>query len=606
MVPSGQPSDKTYQSGTGGNTGIPPVLIAQNLRVLYGGPGLPAGTYSFRMQARDALGAVTPWLYGQVTLAQQYVPQPGDLVNLSRYGVPPPFRIRIYAVDLTAGKGRGPGKLLAELTDAANVGASEFYNTAGEFFFTLPAIHPQAAVIEPYQCHYELQLHTGQGWRGVAYGLITDFDATDDEVVFYGQDYLAVLGRMVEERFSSVDAELSVDKGGAKYVTKSIDFIIKDQLTKEQAKPNSPLGFIAVGDVAAMAEQVTIYASFKQRLPFIAGLIDSSRAGTGRATRLVAERDVNGNWKWRVLYNPGVVRDNLRMEYGGLVQGFRTVAFGAWGTAVNASGRTVQGLKVYSARSVAPGISEATYGAWPTTALYQDIDDLNDLQRRSAQSAAKVAKVGKQMGIGLRVNGLNLKDGWDITDHMPVAIKRGVVDTSRFGSGYWTCWGWTWHSHPDGHQDMVLSLLPREDTVPPNPDLIPSSPVLDIPEWQLDDVPPTTADDGIYWLDTDTGLVYEKQPDGTWTNTGSMAGPPGPPGPSSGCGRAVRLGERHRWHRASGVVSALRRRSSVVPTTPCKSARPTALPTTRPAVWARCWQATTSSWTSRPARCASW
>ena len=533
-VPLGMTHDQTIQPGTGGNTGLPPVLLNQSVHTLYGGGRLPAGTYNFRMQVTDELGALTAWVYGAFTLAVEYVPQPGDLINLSRYGAPPPFRIRIYAVDLGAGKGRGPGGLLAELTDAASVGASEFYNSAGEFYFTLPAIHPQAAAIEPYQCHYELQVHTGQGWRGIAFGLITDFDATEDEVVFYGQDYLAVLGRMVEERFSSVDAELPTDKGGAKYVNQTIDYIIKDQLNKERTKPNSPLGFIAVGDVAAMVEKVTIYASFKQRLPFISGLIDSSRAGTGRATRLVAERDVNGAWKWRVLLNPGVVRDNLRMEYGGLIQGFRTVPFSAWGTAVNATGRTVLGTKVYSARSVAPGISEATYGAWPTTTMYQDIDDLSDIQRRSAQAAAKVAKVGKMMGIGLRVNGLNVKDAWDITDHMPIDIKRGVVDTSRFGSGYWTCWGWTWNSFPDGHTNLVLSLAPRETSVPPNPDLIPSSPILDIPEWQLDDVPPTPADDGIYWLDTTTGIVYEKQTDGTWLATASMVGPPGPAGPSSG------------------------------------------------------------------------
>jgi hypothetical protein len=511
--------------------------VTQLLDTLYGGPGLnPATTYSYRMRAQDQFGSSSPWAYNQFTTGLAYVPPTDDQrPNMTRYGKPPPFRIRIFAVDTT--KRRAPGKLLAELTDAANVGASEFYNSAGEFYFTLPVTHPQAPAIEPYQCHYALEIHTGQGWVGKAFGLITDFDATDDEVVFYGQDYLAILARMVEERFSAVDADLSTDKGGGKYDNKTVSQVVLDQLQQEYNKPNSPLGFITIapGDIPAMAEKVTVYSSFKQRLPFIAGVIDSSRAGTGRRTRLVCERKADGTFRWRVLLTPGLDRPNIRLEYGGIVQGFRTVPFTNWGTAVNAQGRTVTGTKVYSARATAPGIDETVWGHFPTVTLYQDIDDSNDLQRRANQDAAKVAKVGKMLGIGIRVGALGVKDGWDITDSIPVDIVRGVVDTNRFhpdpkGLSYWTIWGWTWSSYPDGHTNMVMSLAPREDTYPPNPDLIPSAPILTTPEWQLETVPPTAADDGIYWLDTTTGNVYEKQDDGTWLMTASMMGPPGEDG----------------------------------------------------------------------------
>jgi hypothetical protein len=502
----------------------------QYFKTPYGGPGLsPSTTYSYRIRARDAFGGTSNWQYGQFTLSAAYLPPTSDIrTNLTAFARQPPFRIRIYGM----GTNRGPGKLVAELTDAANVGASEFYNAAGEFYFTIPAIHPQVSVIEPYQTHYALEEHTGQGWTGKAYGLITDFDADEDEVVFYGQDYLALLGRTVEERFSPVDAELPTDKGGAKYVDKTIKEVIVDQLTKEKAKANSPVGFIQVDpdDIADMAEKVTIYASFKQRLPFIAGLIESSRAGTGRKTRLVVERDINGVFHWKVLWDPGITRDNLKLVYGELVQGFRTVPFSQWGTAIDALGRTVLGTKVYSARSVAPGISEATYGAFPSTTMYSDIDDLNDLRRRAAQAAAKVAKVGKMMGLGLRVGWLTVKDGWDICDSVPVEIKRGVVDTSRFGSGYYTIWGWTWSSFADGHVNTVLSLAPREDTVPPNPDLIPSSPILDQSGWQTGDHPPTTANDGEHWLDTTTGDIYERDVYGDWILVGNIMGPEGPAG----------------------------------------------------------------------------
>jgi hypothetical protein len=460
--------------------------VIQNLSIPFGGPALDLGLYSWRVQAADVYGALSPWLYSDITLTAPYVPQPGDAINLTGYAKLPPHRIRIFGM----GALRAPGKLLAELTDAANVGASEYFNAPGEFYFTLPVNHKQVAVIEPYQVHYALEVHTGEGWRGKAFGLITDFDANEDEVVFYGTDYLGLLARSIEERFDPNDAELPTDKGGAKYVTKAISFIISDQLTQAKARANSPVGFITVGDIAAIAEKVTIYASFKQRLSFISGLIESARAGTGKRTRLVCERQVNGTFRWRLLADPGLNRDNLRMEYGGLVQGFRTIPFGNWGTAVAATGRTMLGTKVYSTLKTAPGISETIYGHWPSLAMYADLDDLADLQRRATQAASRTAKVGKQMGIALRVGSLGVKDGWDICDSVPVRIKRGVVDTTRFGSGYWTIWGWAWSSFPDGHDQLTLSLAPREDSTPPNPDLIESKPILE--DWQVGHGVPTS------------------------------------------------------------------------------------------------------------------
>jgi hypothetical protein len=256
-------------------------------------------------------------------------------------------------------------------------------------------------------------------------------------------------------------------------------------LNKAKAGPNSPVGFITVGAIPSITETVTIYASFKQRLSFISGLIESAKAGTGRKTRLVCVRNSNGTFTWRVLYDPGIQRDNIRLEYGGMINGFRTVPFSNWGTSVAAVGRTVLGTKVYSATAAAAGVDETRYGHWPSNVSYSDLDDINDLRRRAAQAAAKIAKVGKQMGLGLRVKSLGLKDGWEVCDSVPVWIKRGVVDTTRFGSGYWTIWGWTWNSFPDGHADLTLSVLPREDNTPVNPDLVPSKPIFSSTEWQV-------------------------------------------------------------------------------------------------------------------------
>ena len=131
---------------------------------LYQGPALGPGTYSFRMRASDEYDATSPWVYGTFTLTVGYETKPGDTNFLTGYDRRKQhFRIRIFGM----GANRAPGTLRAELYDAANVGASEYYNSPGEFYFTLPAIHPQVAVIEPFQTHFSLELYRGEGWKPV-------------------------------------------------------------------------------------------------------------------------------------------------------------------------------------------------------------------------------------------------------------------------------------------------------------------------------------------------------------------------------------------------------------------------------------------------------
>ena len=158
------------------------------------------------------------------------------------------------------------------------------------------------------------------------------------------------------------------------------------------------------------------------------------RAGTGRRTRLICQRNADSSFMWRVV-NGGIDRPNLRLEYGGLVQGFQVVPFGEWGTKVHGIGRTTTGSNPTYAVETAPGIDEAVWGAFPRINVWADIEDHNDLIRRTKQAAAKVGKVGKRMALGIRVDALDIKDGWDICDCVPVNIKRGVVDTSKYGSG---------------------------------------------------------------------------------------------------------------------------------------------------------------------------
>lgn len=501
------------------------------LKRLYHGVGLPPGSYSFRIRAEDYRGGQSDWDYGTFTLTDGWQPDPGSVDYLTGYARRDP-RFRILIKQATA-TGRGPAtKPVAIIEQAAYVGASEMYNDAGEFFFTLPATHPQVSVIEPWQVHYSLEFYRGEGWKEMAAGLITDFDATEDEVVFYGIDYVGLLSLLYDDRFNPKEApDKPVEQGGSKYVDWAIKDIISDQLTKAKNETDSIVGFINVGTIDPnLVTEITVFSTFKNRLDFIRQLIESSRAGTGARTRLRVSKSIAGVYSWEVTENPGTDRDNIKFEYGGLVQGFRAIPFAnEFGTRVHAIGRSVNGTQVDYHVEQAPNISETTYGRIPVISLWPDVADLNDLKRRAKQMAMRIGKVGKRVALGIRVGSFDVKDGWDVTDSVIVDIKRGVVDTSLWGSGYWTIWGWAWTLDPDGHADLTLSVLPREDETAPDPNLIPSAPILATPEWQVGYGFPDSSTNSSHWyVDTSTGNVWEKQDDGTWADTGESLVTPTP------------------------------------------------------------------------------
>jgi len=494
--------DPAWNNTTGflWDTGEQPITAeektAQTIKRLYTGQALAAGSYTYRVQVQNEASVWSAWAYGTLTLTVGYQPAPGAYNFLSGYGrVKMDRRIVIKEVRSTyAGYGtndRGPGKVKAILYDASNIGASIVANDIGEFYFTLPTTHPQASEIEPLQRHYSMEFYRAGAWRPVFEGLITDMDATEDEVVFYGLDYMGLLSKSIETSFYNWDQpEEPIDEGGAKYVDKAISFIIKDQLSRGKALTDSPMGFIGVeaqGSSTLMeniAEHVSIHAEFRERLSFILGLIQSAKQGTGKRSRLWVERQADGTYQWRYANNAGVdTRDNLRMEYGELVQGFRLVLLGNWAAKVYGVGRITNEIKLRFKSATAPGITTGIWGNVQTAAIWQDLIDENDLQRRVKQLAMETGKFGKNVALGLRVNGLEPLDGYDLMDSIPVTIQRGAVDTTRYGSGYWTILGVEWKLYPDGHEDLTLAIKPREDSTPPDPDLIPSKPVSSGPEW---------------------------------------------------------------------------------------------------------------------------
>lgn len=484
----------------------------------YGGDSLAIGTYYWRARVWDSKQGYSDWAYASLGVTAAFVPDPADTPTAIQLRPRAPWRIVIkdmYLADgITRTAGRGPGRTVAVLEDAKNVGASILFNSPGELHFTLGKRHPQLSVIEPKQTHYSVQFRSGDGWREVFAGLMWDFDATDTDIVFYGIDYLALLDYTLDERYDASNPDKASEKGGSKYVTagkNSIKYIVTDQLTRAKGLPNSPVGFITVGSVATMAETLTVFSTYTPTLSFITGLLDSHRAGTGKKTRLSVRPKTGGGYEYVVQDNPGQVRDNLRLRYGELVQGYRVIPFGTeWASRISAIGRAKDGVQVLYKTATAPGIDELVWGRFTQVRLIDGVSDANDLMRRTKQAAMNAGKLGKSLALGIRTGFIQPRDGYDVCDMFPVDINDGSVKTANFGSGYWTAVGITWTSEAQtGKQTTTLTFSPREDTSEPSADLLTLQPISPQAEWQVGWAPPNPLmASSKYWLDQSTGKVY--------------------------------------------------------------------------------------------------
>jgi hypothetical protein len=437
------------------------------------------------------------------------------------------FTTNITAGTMTRVTTRGPGKTVAVLEHASAVGASKVFNSPGEAHWTLQVDDPQLAVIEPRQTHYSIQFYTGDGWREVYAGLVWDADASERDVVFYGVDYLGLFDSVLDERYDASLPDKPAEKGGSKYVTpgkNSINYIVNDQLARAIAAPNSPVGFITKGAIASMTETVTVYSTYQPTLSFVTGLLDSHRQGTGKQTRIQVRLSTGGGYEVVVTdVDPPNARENFRLRYGELVQGYRVILFGDdWATRISGIGRTRDGIRVLYKTRTAPGISETVWGRFARATIVDGVSDENDLLRRVQQLATRAGKLGKQLGLGLRSDTLMPFDGYDITDAFPVHIQHGAIDTTALGSGYWTCMAVTWEAGELGQQNTVLTLWPREDTVAPDTDLLVQRDIHTQSEWQIGwKAPDPLSATSKYWLDQETGIVYVRGANGNvWQVSG--------------------------------------------------------------------------------------
>lgn len=488
--------------------------------VRYAGQSIDAGTYYWRARVWNESGATSPWAYsGSFDIDTPFVEEPGQQ-DVYRIRAKVPWRIVIRDM----GVNRGPGDVIGIFENAKSIGASKMYNSPGELHFTLPVDHPQISILEPKQVHYAVEFYQGDGWREVFAGLLWDADATETDVVFYGVDYLGLFDFTYDENYIPSAPNRPAENGGSYYVTRgknSIGYIVRDQLARAIALQNSPVGFISIAQSQGtlqrlFSETLTVYSTYEPTLSFVTGLLDSHRQGGGQRSRLEIKKSA-GTYSVYLSENPGRERPDLCLRYGELVQGYRVVFFGnEWGTRMHAVGRDRNGTRVRYTSKTGSGIDESIWGRFAKLNFIDGVSDGNDLDRRSQQMATALGKLGRRLGVGIRVGALSPFDGYDICDYLPVQIHHGAVDTDAFGSGFWTVMGVAWEAGDQGEQSVVLTLLPREDSVAPSTDLIDLDPISPQLEWQVGWVQPDPlTNKSLYYLNQSTGTIYLRVSGGT-------------------------------------------------------------------------------------------
>lgn len=382
---------------------------------------------------------------------------------------------------------RGPGAtaLIIDTPAAHACGASLNYNAAGEMHFTLLVDDPNVDLLRPKRQHYAIEFWDGAAWVEQFAGMLWDFEATETEIVYYGIDYLGLLSTVWDERFDPAAPKKPYPTGSFYTATPplTISQVVTAHLNWATGLTNSNVGFIDVGTIATMSEEVSIYSTMSNAFDFVVGLLDSHRAGTGKFTRLSVKK-IAGVYTFVVEDDPGSHKDSLALQYiaGGLVSGYKAIPFGPdWASRVNYIGKARDGGNlVYVADDSA--VDQGTWGRIGQAPVFIESHDKADVQRRARQAAVDASKLGKSVSAGLKLGSFRPGDGYDICDQIPVGINHGAVNTGQWGSDdfaqdpsgdpsavealYWTIINITWESFDDGHWETTLGLWPTGGGAP--------------------------------------------------------------------------------------------------------------------------------------------
>lgn len=372
---------------------------------------------------------------------------------------------------------RGRGDLAAIIHDAKNVGVSSYLNEGGEMFFTLPYNHPQISECVPLERHYRVDRFDEEVGRyvTVGQGLLEDYEATENETVFYGIDYMKVL----EKTITTATTTTTVT-----YNDQTFANIYQSEMTQAINQTGSRLGFIDVRldstspfswshslQVPLVINSSTttydIFTAGESRGSFLTNVANIAMEGT--TTKVVfgntLESDTelyNGffcDMNWSPTPNNDVV-----LEYGGNVKSYSySPNFKALLTRslviATSIYNAVSPSKIWSSVATISTAPVSTYGVIEAAFIEQDMASQGEVDKKARyrlyQSTPEKIKA---ISVAIKDGSIIPFKRYKLGDDIRVIIQRGNVniDTNL------TLRGQRYFAATDGTEQLWFDFFPRD------------------------------------------------------------------------------------------------------------------------------------------------
>jgi hypothetical protein len=379
------------------------------------------------------------------------------------------YRIILWSVESTK---RGRGTIRAIIHDAKSIGVSSYLNDAGEIFFTLPYNHDQISECLPLERHYRVDRFDEEDgrYRAISQGLLEDYEAGTNEVVFYGIDYMGVLNKTITT--PATTAKFS-------YTSKTFANIYQTEMSTAITQTDSRLGFIRQNAGTGWSHQATyplvinsdpntysVYTGGESRMGFLSNLANIAMNGTTNKVVFgnLPESNVDAydSFFCDMKYS-GVPNDDITLEYGGRVKDFSySPNYRKLRTRSLVVGFTSNGSGVYniwSSVKTSANQPSSTYG------VIDDVAAVQDLPSQAAVDARAEYNLYQSGPTKIKSVAISIKDGslipfkrYKLGDDIRVRIKRGIVDINS----NLTLTGHRYIGNADGSEQIAFEFFTRD------------------------------------------------------------------------------------------------------------------------------------------------
>ena len=380
------------------------------------------------------------------------------------------YRVILWDIESTK---RGRNKIKAIIHDAKAIGVSSYLNDAGEIFFTLPYNHPQIGEIKPLERHYRVDRFDEEDgkYRAISQGLIEDYEATPDEVVVYGIDYMNVLNKSITTPSTTA----------LTYNNQTFTTIYQSQMTEAINIANSRLGFIRFNAGTSWSHTLSkplvinpstntydIFTGGEPRMGFLSNLCNIVMEGTTNKVTfgnpLESETESYDTFFCDMKYLP-VPNDDLVLEFGGNVRNFTySPNYRKLRTRyllVSTNSDLNQVTSIWSSIATNAYTPQATYG------VIDEVAAMQDLRSKAAADSRAAFQLYRSAPNFIRSFTLSVVDGsiipfkrYKMGDDIRVRVKRGIVDVDA----NITLTGQRYVGNSDGSEQLFFEFILRGAT----------------------------------------------------------------------------------------------------------------------------------------------